>query len=45
MTDEEGNSGTEMYPSAQNIVRSVPLGIIQVPNVLKTPNFTATGDR
>jgi hypothetical protein len=27
-TDKEGNKGTEMWPSAQNIVRSVPPWVI-----------------
>ncbi len=26
MTDEESNKGTEMWPSAQNIVRLIPPG-------------------
>jgi hypothetical protein len=42
MTDIESNKGTEMWPSAQNIVRSpFPPGIIEgrIPNALKTPNL------
>ncbi len=40
MTDEKGNKGTKMWPSAQNIVRLLSLGTIyRIPSTLTTPNL------
>jgi hypothetical protein len=39
MTDEEVNKGTEMWPSALNIVRFVPPWGCVIPHALTTPNL------
>jgi hypothetical protein len=41
MTDEEGNRGTEMWPSAPNIVRFLPPRI----RVADSSKFTVASDR
>jgi hypothetical protein len=45
MTDEEGNKGTEMWPSASNIVRSVPTGYGLHSPRADNSKFTVAGDR